>query len=421
MKRVVKNLVAVLLACLLCGCGSEKVSDEIINADQGEVIVTTADPNDKREVITFGMWSAVPEMMLEVNAFNEINAKYRIEVVTNPSVEYEDYFTNRAMKVMTGRGEDLLFIGNDMRVRDYIENGVLEDLRPYIQRDLNEEDYIGEVLHAYEKDGKIYGIFPSFGISVLLGKKEDVGNKKIQFDDLPCLMKETGATTLMARNAMDTLWYLYCYFGMDLTNRQELKEGILLAETYSDKGGLGGEVGLKLGKDALFLELSMNRLSAIVGTEMSYGALGVDTEVVPGGILYCGAVSINNASEKKEGAWEFISFLLSEERQIKRTSESSDGFPISRVAFEEKIEADFEYVERRYREIDVETPMKKERYLEMIETWLPGSKTLYMGVDYDAWRIVSEEVEAYYSGQKSLDEVLDIIESRMRIYLGEKE
>ena len=57
----------------------------------------------------------------------------------------------------------------------------------------------------------------------------------------------------------------------------------------------------------------------------------------------------------------------------------------------------------------------------MIETWLPGSKTLYMGVDYDAWLIVSEEVEAYYSGQKSLDEVLDIIESRMRIYLGEKE
>ena len=65
MKRVVKNLVAVLLACLLCGCGSEKVSDEIINADQGEVIVTTADPNDKREVIRFLMCCAVLDVRMK--------------------------------------------------------------------------------------------------------------------------------------------------------------------------------------------------------------------------------------------------------------------------------------------------------------------------------------------------------------------
>ena len=78
-------------------------------------------------------------------------------------------------------------------------------------------------------------------------------------------------------------------------------------------------------------------------------------------------------------------------------------------------------MERQYKDINVEVPVKKERYLELMETWIQGSRSEKLGIDYDAWRIVSEEVEAYYSGQKSLDEVLDIIESRMRIYLGEKE
>ena len=57
--------------------------------------------------------------------------------------------------------------------------------------------------------------------------------------------------------------------------------------------------------------------------------------------------------------------------------------------------------------------------MEIMGNWLRGSKPLEMGIDYDAWKIVSEEAEAYYSGQKPLDTVLDTIESRMRLYLSE--
>ena len=82
MKKVRKKMLTLLLACaLLCGCGIIKNSDENQNAGGGAVIVTTADPDDKREVITFGMWTASTEIMMEVNAFNETNEKYRIEVI----------------------------------------------------------------------------------------------------------------------------------------------------------------------------------------------------------------------------------------------------------------------------------------------------------------------------------------------------
>ena len=418
MKKVRKKMLTLLLVCtLLCGCGSIKNSGENQNTGGGAVIVTTADPDDKREVITFGMWMASTEIMMEVNAFNETNEKYRIEVITYPSMEYEDYYNNCAMRIMSGRGEDLFY--GDMRMEAYIEKGALVDLAPYIRRDLKEEDYVKEVLHAYEKDGEIYGIAPYFGISALWGRKEDVGDGNILFEDLSGLMKETGATTLMGRIPLDTLWYLYCYFGMNLTDRQELKEGILLAETYGDTGEVRNVAGVKLGRDALFLELSVDNPHTIIRMETSYGTLGEGIEAMPGAILNCAAVCINGASEKKEGAWEFIRFLLSEERQSGMTGESFIGLPVFRKAFTDKMEADFEAEAKHYEEIKVEMPLKKERYLELVETWLKGSRTQEMGIDYDAWLIVSEEVEAYYSGQKSLDEVLDIIESRMRIYLSE--
>lgn len=418
MKKVRKKMLTLLLACtLLCGCGSIKNSGENQNTDGGAVIVTTADPDDKREVITFGMWMASTEIMMEVNAFNETNEKYRIEVITYPSMEYEDYYTNCAMRIMSGRGEDLFY--GDLRMEAYIEKGALVDLAPYIRRDLKEEDYVKEVLHAYEKDGGIYGVAPYFGISALCGRKEDIGDGNIRFGELSMLLEKTEVTALMSQETMGALWYLYCYFGLELTDRQELKEGILLAETYGDKNEEKNGSGIKLGKDYLFMELAMDWPSFIISFEMEFGTFGVETEVMPGVILYCGPVCINNTSEKKEGAWEFIRFLLSEERQSRMSGESFQGLPVSRKAIADKFEANFEKEARHYEEIQVEIPLKKERYLEMVETCLKGSKPQQLGIDYDAWKIVSEEVEAYYSGQKSLDAVLDVIESRMRIYLSE--
>ena len=418
MKKIMIKIMTLLLVCtLLFGCGARN-SDENQNAG-GAVILTTADPDDKREVVTLGVWQGSTDLMLQVNGFNETNEKYRIEVIAYPSMEYEDYYTSHAMRILSGRGEDLLF-GN-MRMQTYIDKGVLVDLLPYMERDLKKEDYIEEILYAYEVKGGIYGICPSFGISVMLGGKEYMGDGKIRFEDLSGLMKETGATTLMARIPMETLWYLYSYFSMNLTDRQELKEGILLAEAYGDSGEEGRAVDLRLGRDALFLELSMNLPIDVIRAEMAYGSFGVETEIMPRAKLYGSSICINNASEKKEGAWEFIRFLLSEEYQAKLIRESFTHFPISRKAFADKTEAALESLERQYKDINVEIPIKKERYLELMETWIQGSRSEKLGIDYDAWRIVSEEVEAYYSGQKSLDEVLDIIESRMRIYLGEKE
>lgn len=421
---VMKRILSLLLICImLCGCGSMKNPADPQDADSGEVIVTTADPNDKREVVTLGMIDAIPLVMREVNAFNETNEKYRIEVITHPSMEYEDYHANHAMKIMTGRGEDLLYLGGDNRIKDYIEKGVLVDLHFYIQRDLEEEDYFQEVLYAYSKGDGIYAVSPYFTMQPLWGRKEELGNGDVRFEDLAGIMEKSQAVSLMGRDSMYTLWYLYSYFGMELTDRQELKEGILLAEKYRDRPELADPDDngrAYFGKTFLVAEHATDDPNSILRLEEAYGVLGETMQVITGGSMHCAPYGIYGESEKKEGAWEFIRFLLSEERQAERINRNSLGFPISRKAFDERTEAAYEWIEKNDPVYEVlRNPLNKERYMEIMGTWLRGSKPLEMGIDYDAWKIVSEEAEAYYSGQKPLDTVLDTIESRMRLYLSE--
>lgn len=55
------------------------------------------------------------------------------------------------------------------------------------------------------------------------------------------------------------------------------------------------------------------------------------------------------------------------------SGESFHGLPVSRKAIADKFEANFEKEARHYEEIQVEIPLKKERYLEMVEACLKGS------------------------------------------------
>lgn len=438
MKRKGKRMIiSILLFCLLSGCGiqsenvqdqDDAVSEESIRQQENlqetgreenkDGVVQTDQEEDPRIVITFGMWGEIEGLSADIYAFNQTNENYRIEVVTYDSLEFEDYLSNRIVKLMAGKGEDLLYLGNDNRINAYMEKGVLTDLSPYMVRDLNEEDYLADALYAYEYEEGVYAIGPNFWVTPLWGNIRDLGESgQICFQDLSKILEESGANSLMGRDKMTTLWYLYNYFGLDLSDKEELQQGILLAEIYEDKGIGQENERLVLGKDALVFEMAITKPEDIINFEMAYGTLGEKTVMLEGMSLHCLSVGINEASTEKEGAWEFIRFMLSEERQMKRAARTSFGLPIFKKAFEEKIENDYAWLEKQYDSLSV--PLKKEEYLELMEDLLQKSVPTAMKIDYDAWNIVREEVESYYSGKKPLNVVLDVIQSRLNMYLSE--
>lgn len=58
--------------------------------------------------------------------------------------------------------------------------------------------------------------------------------------------------------------------------------------------------------------------------------------------------------------------------------------------------------------------------VENIVKMIEQAKPVILRATSTPWRIISEESEAYFQGEKSLDTVLQLIQKRMTLYLEEK-
>ena len=143
-------------------------------------------------------------------------------------------------------------------------------------------------------------------------------------------------------------------------------------------------------------------------------------------------LSINANSRQKQGAWEFIAWLLGEEGQ--QVLMRNDGVPVSRKAFREKIDEDREVFENghpvwvgssylvRGKYVDEMREIKEE---DITEEWIEA----FIKAAEDArplpvrtkpvLEVIREEAEDYFNGMKSLEEVISIMENRVQLYLNE--
>ena len=157
------------------------------------------------------------------------------------------------------------------------------------------------------------------------------------------------------------------------------------------------------------------------------------------------AWSINAASENKEGAWEFLKFLLSEEYQRQKIKDyQSFGFSPLKSLVEEQLEfyskplVTTSYVDPDTGETVVYTqahPLSRamcspyssageieymsEEQLQMIETLIKRSKINCFSWDEIGRKIISEEAQVYFNDGCTLDTAMKNIESRIELYMSE--
>ena len=58
-----------------------------------------------------------------------------------------------------------------------------------------------------------------------------------------------------------------------------------------------------------------------------------------------------------------------------------------------------------------------DRIIRLLEEAAPSGSQMYPS---DIWLIIQEEAEAYFAGVKSAEETMNVIQSRMGLYLGEQ-
>lgn len=379
--------------------------------------------------------------------FNRTNDTYQIvleEFINGKSGELEDYARLTNVEIASGKGPDMLY-GDFMN--DYIcgmvDKGAVLELSSYMKASgIREEDYLPIAFDGLRDGDKIYGVLAGASPDVYKIKSEVLGENDVNIETLMNALAERRENAVFyARSQSGDLLRMFLKGSENLWGMIDWEagtcdfDGELFAKIMENAKRYGYDGRNKypnLVQSMSYTTLTrydsleelkkegMTRLGVLLD-DGCYGATDLT-----------GTMMINANSAQKDGAWEFIVFLLEEEAQVQQ----SMSFPVNRAALpvwvQKSVQRMFEndvtagvgsvYIEedeivKKYKEYTYED-MTEERIAEYLSALEEVRSLPYRTAP--VLDIICEEAESYFNGSKSIRDVNAIIENRVRLYLEER-
>lgn len=445
-----KIFAAVLTAVMLFGMSSCGKSDP--ESRQPELT------EEGKKIITVWAKSVGSSAIYDdIIRFNKFNSEYEVQL-TEYSMEYGDeYLTHFNADIAAGKIPDVLLYtyNGDFPLESYAQKGMLLDFYELMDNDpdLSREDF-SDVFKVFERDGKLYRIITSFVISTAAGKTSIVGEKQgLTLDRFIELIDEYPDDPFSGDYCDSILRSLVSCGGdnyIDYTSGKcnfESEEFIKLLEfcdkyphkpvssPFDENGYQEQLYAMRTGtmpfsSVALFSFSDIRRIEygqfCDQVTFIGYpGAGGNGSMIEPNGARFC----IFTNGSNTEGGWEFVKYFLSGSYQNKFVGKLV--FSVRRSTLEDQAEyakklvwdsEEKDYVEPYYIGdtgkkviIGVNTDEDNQRVYDLISGAAEGN---YNDSVID---IVCEEAGAYFSGQKSAEEVAEVIQNRVQNYLNEQQ
>ena len=422
---------------IAAGVGRDGSLEQIEKSVDGIYYVVGLKKIDPEEMgktpLVFRVLNADVGLKQLVAQFNRENKEYHV-FLEDSGEEYSwDFQARNDMEIATGKGPDLIAADAVTDMQALAEKGALENMEPYLaQAGMNREDYHQETFQSQGMADGIYSagyamrvrsmyIRESFldgngqtDIEVLIDNKESydrqaVFNKMINYTPVYLLDYFFGMS--------DNFYGMVDWEGKTCDFSGELWEQILR---------VCGQYGLterNMGWEEIAGFGYIYRFSDLAWYERELGPQGMALAGYPSeeGMvngLWLDSVAINADSANKEGAWQFIRFLLEEENQKLVTD-----MPVHVGALEGSVE---EYLYDYYNNtmtsdggyiIRPELPEGiEEKFWECLANAKPESYRTEQVL-----AIIEEEAELYFTGDKSIEEISAVIENRVKLYLAEME
>lgn len=369
-----------------------------------------------------------------ITEFNRTNESCRV-VLEQPagSGEWEDFAERTDMEVGAGKGADLILGQASRNFSALVEKGAFLDLTPFLEdSDIVAEDYFPIAFVREEGKGVIYGVKPSVTVTAywvsgeVLEEPEgmdinavvDALNeypKRGSFEWLP-----PRAILMFFLQGSGDFWGMVDYEEGTCDFDTELFAKILnTAKRYSEKASMDSPavIGFRQVSPLGAFE-SVRKLEG-----QGKAALGVilDDGIYPVS-LSDQILAINAGSAHRDGCWEFLSFLLQEETQREMQSVSQAFLPTHRGVFEERQRYELEWSGRSELTADAISVFHGEcteedaaEQLELME----NLHALPMGTQY-IQNIIWDEAKEYMDGVRPMEDIIDNINNRVRLYLNEK-
>lgn len=394
----------------------------------------------EKTVLIYGTMGSIPSMREQIIEFNRSNENYRVEVKEYSNDEAGLVRLNA--DIVSGNGPDIINLSG-VDVNSFIEKGILTDLYPMMDQgdSLSREDFVKSVLSVYERDGKLYGIPLSFSIRTLLGKTSVVGEDMgwsieevlsilaayPEDTELVQFQGKSDILEVLLRAGVEN--YVDWEKGTCSFDSQEFIQLLELVNRFPDAATAmepGDNTYLKLKEDRLLLvELQMNSVADYLVDaaifEEPVTAIGYPTTEGSGTLLHTGrGFGILEQSENKAGAWEFISIFLGEDYQNRL---GMGGFPVR----ESSLQKVFDAAQQENRNFSIGIEMQGFSYtpqpatdeeIARIRSIIDNAQGT-IGLDSTICNIIIEEAESYFSGQKTVEDAVKIIQRRAAMYVSE--
>lgn len=438
-------------------CRGEGQTLHILMECQEELLFLVFDLNrkdvatDKQEItLALGIRNAGLEEVIA--RFNRQSSQYRVKVTFPGSLEEtEDFLRNIQMELSAGRGPDLLGDGVLTDLDSLVDGGYLVCL------DGQGFEKLGCIETALETNrigSKLYGIPYDFSFDTAFYRAADMeGVKSLTLTEF--MARVRGSQAKSVQEGLYPIYIVTQYALSDSSNRvyidwetgeshldgQPFLELLEFAREYgyqnevSETGEMFAAPNYIRSAPAISSLSGMAEIYTALGTT-DVAALGYPREEGYGIYMNTRNIYVNSRSAEKEGAAEFLRYLLSEQAQTIYVSHDAwkdmDGaggsaivyitsaqLPVNRAALEALMDKEFgekpedQWIGDQSRSLTV---LEKQR--EQFNFLLENARPAFDLGELET--ILQEELAPYFDGTRTAQETAGTLNSRVQLYLDER-
>lgn len=432
--------------------------DEAYNWALYRLTKVPADQVKDRTIITLAGRNIDYNIRELVYKYNQESADYKIKIVDYATLDSEDDWqagmTQFNLDIVSGNVPDIMYFANDEPVDSYINKGLFLDLNPYLTNDpeLKDVKFVQNAFDAFKTGDKLYQIIPSFYVNTMAIKASNAaGMDTLTLKDCRDMIQQKGVTfsDSFGMTSRDTIMYYGLISSGNNFIDWENKSCNFNSEGFIELLEFAKEFPEELTEDmwmdydesayrtdkALFSMAYLNGfrpyrryMDGTFGSDISLigfpNELGINCSIMTPNIRF----AVSSQSQYPEECWNLLRNLYLDEYQDKIQYD----FPIRKDKFDALAKKSMEkeswvdddgtkHYEDEYYWIGdtqiVVNPLTSEDV--KLVTDFVESLTLTYSSNQAVNNIINEEAAAYFKGQKSAQEVADIIQSRVSIYVNE--
>ncbi len=367
------------------------------------------------------------------NKYPDIEIIYETGEGAEGSVTIADRIRALNARILAGDGPDV-FVLDGLPTESYIKKGILADLMPTLAD--RKEDLVPGILSAYTTEEKVYMLPLRFSVPVFVTS----GQESSVYSTLEALVEyseENNGIMQGGYSYADLVEMLYYNYRPDMISKdgvvkkESLKIFLEQTKRFCESEGISGTTdhsrtylqGYSGANDLLYGNAKFMFVLVNGGSELAELPSIVkykNGEIVGNnGVFFPSAMlGVNSMSKKKDLAYLFFQFAISKEVQKRHIFFS--GYPIDVKVLDKFANTDLSHIVvagGNNGELDF-SYFTKEESAQMIG--IAKNVSTPFTVNASVWQIIENESVEYLKGEKGLEECVDVIASRVQLYLYEE-